>query len=487
MTNDKIDLAKASTPEPGSGDDAQFGGFSLDIDRRTITDSLRGYYNRIRTGDPGALPSILGLIVLGVIFSQVSSRFLGKGNLGDLPGQGAYIAIIALGLVFVLLLGEIDLSAGTTGGICAGFAAQAINSHDLHKGIASPLYWALIGALVAMLLLGIWLKTYFGAGIVLIGLIIVLTGLDKHVVFALLLAIGIGAAVGIFTGWLVASIGIPSFVVTLALFLVWQGVLLFALTQKGSPGSNPIGIIHYEFWYGLAHNNMSPGWSWVFTIVVAGGYILYTVMKSLRAQAKQLAADTMGLVLTRGGIIAVVAVVLTIFANQNRNANSNGKVISGLPWAATIPIMLMIACTIALTKTTWGRHLFATGGNAEAARRAGIDVVHIRVSAFVLCSSLAAIGGVFLSSLTGGAQLDLGAGNILLFAVAAAVIGGTSLFGGRGKPRDAIIGALVIVIIPNGLGLRPSLPAQYQNVITGAVLLVAAAVDALSRRSSRTR
>jgi D-xylose transport system permease protein len=220
--------------------------------------------------------------------------------------------------------------------------------------------------------------------------------------------------------------------------------------------------------------------------VVAGGYLVYTVLKSLRAQAKGLAADTLPLVLLRGGVILAVAIVITALANQNRNTNPF-KVINGLPWALTVPIALMIACTIALSKTTWGRHLFATGGNAEAARRAGINVTHIKVTAFTICSAFGALGGVFLASATGGVQLDLGSGNILLFAVAAAVIGGTSLFGGRGKPRDAIIGALVIVIIPNGIGLRPSLPASYQNIITGAVLLIAAAVDALSRRRSAAR
>ena len=164
-----------------------------------------------------------------------------------------------------------------------------------------------------------------------------------------------------------------------------------------------------------------------------------------------------------------------------------GRTIEGLPWAATIPISLMIVATLALTKTPWGRHLYATGGNEEAARRAGIDVRHIKVTAFTVNSALAAFGGVFLASSTGGAQLDLGAGNILLFAVAAAVIGGTSLFGGRGKPRDAILGALVIVMIPNGIGLKPNLGVQYQEVITGLVLLVAASVDAVSRRRAMGR
>jgi D-xylose transport system permease protein len=470
------DLSKTSDPSGDAPATHRPGGdFYLDIDRRGIGDAFTGYFNRLRSGDPGALPSVLGIIVLGVIFSQVSDRFLSRNNIGNLPAQGAYIAIIAMGLVFVLLLGEIDLSAGTTGGVCAGFAAQAIFSRGLHHGIPGLLYWSVIGAMIAMAVLGVYLRSISGPILVVIGVIIALTGQDKHVLLALLFAIAFGAAIGILIGWLVASVGIPSFVVTLALFLAFQGLLLFALN------SEPIGVNSYDFWYGLAHDNMSPAWSWVFTIVVVGGYFLYTLSKSLRAQAKGLAADKIELVVLRGAVIAVVGLVITYFANQNRNTN-NFKKIEGLPWAATVPIALMIACTIAITKTTWGRHLFATGGNAEAARRAGIDVRHIKVTAFTVNSSLAALGGIFLASNTGGAQLDLGAGNILLFAVAAAVIGGTSLFGGRGKPRDAILGALVIVIIPNGIGLKPNLGVQYQEVITGAVLLIAAAVDAISRR-----
>ena len=175
--------------------------------------------------------------------------------------------------------------------------------------------------------------------------------------------------------------------------------------------------------------------------------------------------------------MAAVAIVITVLANRNRNTNPY-KLIEGIPVPAVIAIVLMIACTIALTKTTWGRHLYATGGNAEAARRAGIDVVHMKVTAFTICTAFGALGGIMLASSQSSASLDLGSGNVLLFSVAAAVIGGTSLFGGRGKPRDAILGALVIAIIPNGLRLRPSLGAQWQQVITGVVLLLAAAVDA---------
>lgn len=466
----------------GAGTTDRPSGFSLDIERRGIGDAVRGYLIKLRSGEPGALPSVLGLVVLAAIFSAVSSRFFTLNNIGNLPGQGAYIAIIALGLVFVLLLGEIDLSAGTAGGICAGAAAQALTTHGLRHGIpgASALYWILIGFMVAMAALGFYLKSISGPVLVLIGVAITFIGADQNVLGAIVFAIALGAAIGILNGWLVAVIGIPSFIVTLALFLAWQGVLLFVLN------SQPIGINGYPIWFGLAHGNMSPGWSWVFTIAVTGGYLLYTVVKSLRAQARGLAADKMSLVLARGLAIVAVGAVITVLANQNRNTNPF-LVINGLPWALTIPILLMIVCTIAVNRTTWGRHLFATGGSAEAARRAGIDVTHIKVTAFTICSAFGALGGVFLASNTGGAQLDLGAGNILLFAVAAAVIGGVSLFGGRGRPLAAIIGALVIVIIPNGIGLRPSLPASYQTIITGAVLLVAAAIDALSRRRSVSR
>jgi D-xylose transport system permease protein len=472
--------ATSETVPPSDGSkEERATSFSLDVERQTIGGSFRAYIAKLRSGDPGALPSIMGIVVLVIIFSQVSDRFLSKNNIGNLPGQGGYIAIIGMGLVFVLLLGEIDLSAGTTGGMCAGFAARAVFSGDLHAALPGFLYWSLIIAMLAMIALAVWLRAYSAAVAVAIGIVLIVTNLVQHVAWAMVAAVALGAAVGILIGFLVAKVGIPSFIVTLALFLAWQGVLLFALN------SQPIGTTNYDVWYNLANANLSPAWSWVFTIVVVSGYLAFTLWKSISAQRAGLAADTISLVLLRGGAIAVVGIVLTFLANQNRNTNPY-LVISGIPWAAAIAITLMIACSLALNKTTWGRHLYATGGNAEAARRAGIDVVHMKVTAFALCSAFGAFGGILLASTAHSVSLDLGAGNILLFSVAAAVIGGTSLFGGRGKPRDAVIGALVIVIIPNGLGLKPNLGVQYQQVITGVVLLAAAAVDALSRkRASR--
>jgi D-xylose transport system permease protein len=450
-------------------------GFSLDVEERSIPEAFNGWIGKLRTGDPGALPSVLGLILLAIIFSQVSSRFLTRYNIGNIPAQGTYIAIIGLGLVFVLLLGEIDLSAGTAGGTCAAIAALAVFSGNLHHSLPGLLYWCLVVGLLIGIAMAVWLKAYSAAVVIAIGWILIVTNLTQHLFLALVAAVCIGAAIGVLNGYLVAKVGIPSFVVTLALFLAWEGVTQFVLSGQ------PVNISNYSLWYNLAYGNLSVFWSWVFTIVVVGGYLAYTILVSLSAKRRNLARDSMSLVLLRGGTLALVGIVLTALACQNR-----GVIVSaprrGIPTPAVIAIVLMILCTIALSKTTWGRHLYATGGNAEAARRAGIDVVHIKVTAFVLCSAFGAMGGIMLAASQSSASLDLGAGNVLLFSVAAAVIGGTSLFGGRGKPRDAIIGALVIAIIPNGLGLRPSINPQWQSVITGVVLLLAAAVDAVSRR-----
>jgi len=230
----------------------QAGGFALDVEEISIGGAARNWVSRLRTGNPGALPSILGLLVLGVIFSQVSSAFLKPFNIGNIPEQGAYIAVIAMGLVFVLLLGEIDLSAGTAGGTCAAFAAVAVFQGNLHDGLPHLLYWALVIGMLLTIGLAVWLKAWSASVVIAVGVVLVVSNLTSHLGFALVAAVCIGTAIGVFNGYLVAKVGIPSFVVTLALFLAWQGVLQFALAGQ------PINTSKYDFWHNLTYGNLSP-------------------------------------------------------------------------------------------------------------------------------------------------------------------------------------------------------------------------------------
>jgi len=454
------------------------GSFRADTTPRGIPRAIREYIARVRGGDPGALPSVLGLLVLGVIFAATTTDFLSKTNIANLLAQASFIALIALGLVFVLLLGEIDLSAGTTGGMCAAFAARSLVSNDLHKAVGNVVFFALLAFMLVTIVLGVLSRAYVGSVIVAIGIILMLTGAQQsNQWLAFLFAVSIGVSVGTLSGVLVARLGIPSFIVTLALFLAWEGVQLYALNNQS------ISTTNYNYWFGLTHNNMATWAGWLLFVILAGGYLVITLGRSLLRGRAGLSHDTLILVLIRAGILVVLGGLVTWFLNQNRGS---GLIpIAGVPWAASIPIMFMVVWTIALSKTTWGRHLYAIGGNQEAARRAGIKVDRTKINAFQICSGMAAVGGLFLADFSGGATTGLGQGDILLFSVAAAVIGGTSLFGGRGRPRDAIIGALVIAMIPNALHLHNQ-QEQANEVITGLVLLIAASVDAISRRRARS-
>jgi D-xylose transport system permease protein len=210
------------------------------------------------------------------------------------------------------------------------------------------------------------------------------------------------------------------------------------------------------------------------------------VWRSIQRRGEGLSADPMAVVLGRSAALAVIAGVGLFFLNQERSPNPTVTSIKGAPYVLPLAIGLMIFWTFILTKTRFGRYVYATGGNAEAARRAGVDLRRIRVAAFTIGSGMAALGGVVQASRLGAIPTDAGGGNTLLYAVAAAVIGGTSLFGGRGRVRDAVIGGLVIAMIPNGLGLLPNLPSSANFIITALVLLLAASVDALSRKRSTT-
>ena len=453
--------------------------FRVDTQPRDIPRALREYVSKVRGGDPGGLPAVLGLVFIGALFLATTPLFHTSVNIANLISQSSYIALIALGLVFVLLLGEIDLSAGVTGGVAAGFAAQSLRSGDLHGVGGSWVWFGLLVLFVGMAGLAFWKRLWVVGALCLVGALMVLTGLpEKSVWLAFLFAALIGVAIGVLNGVLITALGIPSFIVTLALFLAWQGVTLDAVK------STSIGTSSYKPWFNLTHGNLSPLWGWILFVVLAGGYAAVTFSRQrLRARAG-VSHDRPELVALRVAVIVVGGGLLVWWLNQDRNPNPTSE-IKGVPYAAAIPILFMVVFSVVLSRTTWGRHLYAIGGNTEAAKRAGIPVERVKITAFVICSTMAAIGGLFLADFSGGAQPALGAGNTLLYAVAAAVIGGTSLFGGRGRPRDAVIGAFVIAMIPNGIQLHPGLPISVVQEITGAVLLIAASVDAISRRRSR--
>ena len=464
--------------EHGETDDPR-ASFRVDTLPRGLQDSLRDWSVRVRRGDPGGLPAVLGLLVIGVLFSATTPLFHTANNIGNLMSQASYIALIALGLVFVLILGDIDLSAGATGGVAAGFAAQALRSGDLHKAVGDGVYVALLLGMAVAVGLAVWKRLYVVAGLVAVGVLLLLTGAyDGHVWVAFAVAVSIGIAIGTFNGVLVTALGIPSFIVTLALFLTWEGVTLDAVQSQS------IGTSSYKPWFAMTHRNMQPWEGWLFLAVVVGAYGVSTFVRQQRRAAQGVSYDRYALSALRVGSVAVAGALVVAWFNQNRNPNP-GPAIKGVPWAASIPVAFMVLFTIVLARTSWGRHLYSIGGNKEAASRAGIAVERVRIGAFVICSAMAAVGGLFLADFSGGAQPALGQGNTLLYSVAAAVIGGTSLFGGRGRPRDAILGAVVIAMIPNGIQLHPGLPISVVQEITGLVLLIAASVDAISRRRAR--
>lgn len=407
--------------------DAEEAGFANDrTQSNTLGEAARAYVNRVRGGDMGALPAILGLLVLFVVFGLANERFLSALNMANLITQAGAIIVLAMGLVMILLLGDIDLSAGVTGGTSAAVMGLAIAKHDLPWGVA------VLGALVT------------------------------------------GAVIGLVIGVIVAKVGIPSFVVTLAFFLGLQGVLLKLIGDGGSVR------VDQEVIKGITKNNVPPTWGWVFAVLIIVVYALLALRSHRAKVSKGLQHQPLAVVVAQIIALAVILLVVTYVLNLNRAPNV-GFVIEGIPYVLPLVAVLLIGWTMVLSKTAYGRHVYAVGGNPEAARRAGINVDRIRISVFMFGSSMAALSGVIAASNLGKVSTSSGGSNTLLYAVGAAVIGGTSLFGGKGKARDAVIGGLVIATIANGLGLLDQ--ASYINfIVTGGVLLLAASVDAISRR-----
>ncbi|MFI5059950.1 MAG: sugar ABC transporter permease [Actinomycetales bacterium] len=394
----------------------------------TLREQATAYLQRVRNGDMGALPAIAGFVVLSVLFTILSPYFLTERNFANLMTQAATLVMLAMALVFVILLGEIDLSAGVTSGV-----AMAI-----FVVLSDP------------------------------------GGLALNWVLALVIALLAGVAIGLFIGFFVARIGIPSFVVTLGLFLGFQGVQLIIIGNGGLYRIQQPEILAIQ-------NSNLPAWAgWVMLVVVLAVSAGTSYIDRRRRTRAGVPNRTIVLVWARLVAIAVIGGIIVALLNQNRGTGF--LAVSGVPIVVPITLAILWLGTFTLDRTRFGRYLYAVGGNAEAARRSGIKVIGVKWAAFVVCSTLAVVSGVFSASKVGSVDAAFGR-DIVLSGVAAAVVGGVSLFGGRGRLLHAAIGALVIAVITNGLGLL-NLPGGVNFLVTGGVLILAATVDALSRRRS---
>jgi D-xylose transport system permease protein len=468
------------TPTTTSGGGAPPGAisdFGIDTTAKSTGEAVRDYLVRLRSGDLGPLPAILGLLVLLVVFSSLSDTFLTLNNQANLLAQSAGEMIIAMGLVFVLLVGEIDLAAGTASGVCASLMAiHYVRGGNLLGHLGSTVFYVFVGGLVVAAALAVIMRIWAGAALSLGAAAITLSGVGPNPWMEMLLVVCVGAAIGCITGFLVSKIGMPSFVVTLALFITWQGVILRFIGEGGV-----FRIYTQDTLDAVANGNLSVTASWILCAIAAGGYAVVALGEHFHRLRRGLVTKPTPVVLFQVSAIAALAVLATIALTVNRSPNPDIVTIRGIPFVVPIVLALLVAGTYVLNRTRYGRYVYAVGGNAEAARRAGVNVSKIRASVFVISMSVAAIGAIVYSSKVGQVDPAAGGGNTLLFAVGAAVIGGTSLFGGRGKVSHAVIGGLVLATVENGLGLLKQ-SAAVVNIITGLVLLLAATVDALSRR-----
>jgi D-xylose transport system permease protein len=386
----------------------------------SISAAARGYVERLKAGDVGSLPVIVGMIVIVIFFTAKSSVFFSAINFNNLIVQMAGTTVVAIGVVFVLLLGEIDLSIGYVSGVAGVTVAwlqQPGTSHQL-PGI-----------------------------------------------LAILIAIAVGALIGVFQGSFVAFIGVPSFVVTLAGLLAWQGVIIRWIGEQGVIGiqDNLINDVA---------NYVLPTWlGWLVALAISLGVAASVASGFYARHRAGLKMRSVPLATLRVGLIVIVVFGVVAISNHSR----------GVPFAGVLMVALLALWTFVARRTTFGRHVYAVGGSSEAAHRAGINVKFIRIAVFAISSGMAAIGGIIFASRLNSVDLNAGGGTILLDAIAAAVIGGTSLFGGRGRVISAVLGALVISTIGNGLSLIGS-AAATQYIATGIILLAAVVLDTVSRR-----
>ncbi len=385
-----------------------------------MSGAVRGFIDRIRSGDLGSLPVVVGLVVICTVFQSLNPVFLSSRNLVDLLFDSSTVGVISLGIVSILIVGEIDLSVGSVSGLAS----------------------AIIGVL--------WVNTGWPVGL------------------AIVVALVAGCVIGLIYSALFNRLGMPSFVSTLAGLLAALGLQLYLLGATGSinlPYDSPL--------VDLGQNWIMPHLVAYALVLLAGiGIFITGSRRAAQRRAAGLTPPAIAGILARAAAFVVVVEFVVWYLNQDR----------GVPWMFGLFVGLVVGMDYALTRTKWGRSMLAVGGNREAARRAGINVRRIYQSAFALCATLAALGGVLSAARLASASQQAGTGDVNLNAIAAAVIGGTSLFGGRGSAYSALLGIVVIQAIASGLTLL-DLSSSLRYMITGGVLAIAVIVDSLARRS----
>ncbi len=425
-------------PDPTAAVDAAAVELPPGIVAQSLGEYVRGYIGRIRGGQSGVLPVVVGLVAIMVVFEVISPNhvFLSAGNLVNLFQQSAVFMVLAMAEIFVLLLGEIDLSAGYVGACGAVIGVQLVQPVTTNWP-----WWAAIAAALAFC-----------------------------------------AVAGALQGTIITRLGIPSFVVTLAGFLIFNGVMLILLLLGPFSGYPNLGAnsSNVQVLYNLMAGNIDPTVSWIGMAVIVAGLGAVLWLGDSRRRRSGLVAPPASLTLIKIAAIAAAGITVVGISNINR---ANIGTLAGVPWVVPIVLAVLGVWTVLLGNTQFGRYIYAIGGNPEAARRAGINVALIRTLAFALCSTTAGVGGLLYASYIGGMSNNVQGGQLVLFAVAAAVIGGTSLFGGRGKAMHGVLGGLVIGGIYNGMYLQ-GLDVQRIFIVTGLVLLAAVTIDALSRRAS---
>jgi D-xylose transport system permease protein len=410
---------------------------SGDVAVGSFGDYARAWGRRIRHGESGMLPVLVGLVIIVILFQTQSSAFLSPGNLVNLIVQGAALIVLGMAEVFVLLLGEIDLSIGYVAAVGA-VVTVALASSDL--GPNWP--W--------------WL--------------------------AVIVGLAVAGLIGGLQGLLITRLGLPSFVVTLAGLLGWQGVLLYLVNHIGGSNGGIIRITNAVI-SDFAYGTLTPVVGWIVMIAAVAVYAIFAVQRNLRRRASGLVVQPIALLAAKIAVIAVAGIVVVAVCNVNRGAA--GATLRGVPWVVPIIIAVLVLWTFLLGRTRFGKYIYAIGGNAEAARRAGINLTRIRLGAFTLGAVTAGIAGIIYASTLGNISANVDGGQLVLYAVAAAVIGGTSLFGGRGKMVHALLGGIIVAVINNGMGLI-GLSAPVQLIVTALVLLAAVIVDAVARRGRTT-